>query len=84
LSISDPLAKYETVFDKVSVLFNFIYNLLTKLKVKLMSLHIFTVVQELWVPGQDLAVDEIIECFTGRSSDIVTIPSKPIPTGYKV
>jgi hypothetical protein len=28
-SISDPLAKYETVFDKVSFLFDFICNLLT-------------------------------------------------------
>lgn len=49
-----------------------------------MSSHIFTIAQELWVPGRDLAVDEIMERFTGRSSDIVTIPSKPIPTGYKV
>jgi hypothetical protein len=29
LSISDPFAKYETVFDKVSLLFNFICHLLT-------------------------------------------------------
>jgi hypothetical protein len=49
-----------------------------------MSIHIFTVVQELWIPGQDLAVDEIMERFTGQSLDIVTISSKPIPTGYKV
>jgi Transposase IS4 len=49
-----------------------------------MSVHIFTIAQELWIPGRDLAVDEIMERFTGRSSDIVTIPSKPIPTGYKV
>jgi Transposase IS4 len=28
-SISDPLAKYETVFDKVSFLFDFICNSLT-------------------------------------------------------
>jgi hypothetical protein len=49
-----------------------------------MSSHIFTIAQELWVLGRDLAVNEIIERFTGQSSDIVTIPSKPIPTRYKV
>lgn len=37
-----------------------------------------------WIPGRDVTVDEIIECFSGRSSDILTIPSKPIPTGYKI
>jgi hypothetical protein len=84
LSISDPSAKYRTVFDRVSFLISFICNLLTNQKFKPMSVHIFTIAQELWVPGRDLAVDEIMERFTGRSSDIVTIPSKPIPTGYKV
>jgi hypothetical protein len=49
-----------------------------------MSSHIFTIAQELWVPRRDLAVDEIMERFTGQSLDIVTIPSKPIPTRYKV
>jgi hypothetical protein len=37
-----------------------------------------------WIPGRDVTVDEIIERFSGRSSDILTIPSKPIPTGYKI
>jgi hypothetical protein len=36
------------------------------------------------VPGRNLAVDECMLRFTGRSFDIITIPSKPIPTGYKV
>jgi hypothetical protein len=37
-----------------------------------------------WVPGRNLAVDECMVRFTGRSYDIITIPSKPIHTGYKV
>jgi hypothetical protein len=36
-----------------------------------------------WIPGRDVAVDEFMVRFTGRSYDIITIPSKPIPTGYK-
>jgi hypothetical protein len=37
-----------------------------------------------WKPGRDLAVDEIIVRFEGRSKETTTIPNKPIPTGYKV
>ncbi len=37
-----------------------------------------------WVPGRNLAIDECMLRFTGRSYDIITIPSKPISTGYKV
>lgn len=37
-----------------------------------------------WDPGTDVAVDEAMTRFTGRSSDIVTIPCKPIATGYKI
>lgn len=37
-----------------------------------------------WNPGTDVAVDEAMTRFTGRSSDIVTIPCKPIATGYKI
>jgi len=39
---------------------------------------------KLWTPGRDIAVDECMIRFTGRSFDITTIKSKPIPTGYKV
>lgn len=37
-----------------------------------------------WNPGTDVAVDEAMTRFTGRSSDIVTIPCKPIATGFKI
>jgi Transposase IS4 len=37
-----------------------------------------------WKPGRDLAIDEIIVRFEGRSKEITTVPNKPTPTGYKV
>jgi hypothetical protein len=37
-----------------------------------------------WKPGRDLAVDEIIVRFEGRSKETTTVPNKPTPTGYKV
>jgi hypothetical protein len=38
---------------------------------------------EIWLPGRDVAIDEFLVRFQGRSSNITTIPSKPTPTGYK-
>ena len=37
-----------------------------------------------WRPGRDLAVDEAIQRFTGRSDEVVNIPSKPTPEGFKI
>jgi len=37
-----------------------------------------------WRPGRDLVVDEIIVRFEGRSKETTTVPNKPTPTGYKV
>lgn len=39
---------------------------------------------ELWTPGRDLAVDEAMCPFQGRSFDTLVIPGKPIEEGYKV
>jgi hypothetical protein len=36
------------------------------------------------MPGRDLAVDEAMERFTGKSKDTLIIPSKPISEGYKI
>jgi hypothetical protein len=47
---------------------------------KLLSLSF----QRYWKPGRDLAIDECIEGFTGRTSDIVNIPTKPTPIGFKI
>jgi hypothetical protein len=40
--------------------------------------------QQYWEPGTHVAVDECVVGFQGRSSDIVNIPSKPTPIGYKI
>ena len=39
---------------------------------------------ELWTPGRDLAVDEAMCRFQGRSYDTLVIPCKPIREGYKI
>jgi hypothetical protein len=36
-----------------------------------------------WIPGSNLIIDEVMLKFEGRSSQIITIPAKPIPTGLK-
>lgn len=40
--------------------------------------------QQLWKPGRDLAIDEAMSRFEGRSFDTLKIPGKPIDRGYKV
>ena len=37
-----------------------------------------------WKPGTHLAVDETITRFLGRAKEIVNIPSKPTPEGFKI
>jgi hypothetical protein len=37
-----------------------------------------------WIPSTHVAIDECIQGFSGRSADIVNIPSKPTPIGYKI
>jgi hypothetical protein len=49
-----------------------------------LSTHFQSVNCSVWKPGRDLAVDEIIVRFEGRSKETTTIPNKPTPTGYKV
>ena len=39
---------------------------------------------KLYTPGIHLTVDETIERFTGRASEIVNIPTKPTPEGFKI
>jgi hypothetical protein len=40
--------------------------------------------QRYWKPGRDIAIDECIEGFTGRTRDTVNIPTKPTPIGFKI
>ena len=37
-----------------------------------------------WATGTHLTVDESIQRFMGRAVEIVNIPSKPIPEGFKI
>ena len=37
-----------------------------------------------WKTGTHLAVDETIQRFMGRAKEIVNIPSKPTPEGFKI
>jgi hypothetical protein len=49
-----------------------------------MANHLCTKFKQLWIPSTHVLVDECMQGFTGRSPDIVTIPHKPTPTGYKI
>ena len=46
--------------------------------------HLRLTCRKLYNPGTHLAVDETIERFTGRASEIVNIPTKPTPEGFKI
>ena len=58
----------ESIFDRLSPLDNWLREAFKKY----------------WKPGTHLTVDETIQRFMGRSKEIVNIPSKPTPEGYKI
>ena len=67
--ISKPsLAQKETLFAKLEPLSDTLRQIFKKY----------------WKPGTHLAVDEIITRFLGRAKEIVNIPSKPTPKGFKI
>jgi Transposase IS4 len=49
---------------------------------------IFSILREkcifYWFPSTNLTVDEIMLKFEGRTTQKITIPGKPIPTGFKI
>ncbi|KAF2195359.1 hypothetical protein K469DRAFT_532321, partial [Zopfia rhizophila CBS 207.26] len=47
------------------------------------SKHLQRCSQLYWVPGRNLAVNESMQKFTGRSREITTISCKAASTGYK-
>ncbi|RKK31123.1 hypothetical protein BFJ66_g15994 [Fusarium oxysporum f. sp. cepae] len=47
------------------------------------SEHIQRVSLDLWTPGTNLAVDECMTRFTGRSYETTKVPNKPTPLGFK-
>ena len=40
--------------------------------------------QELYLPSTNIAVDEMMVNFTGRSTHTIRLPGKPISVAYKV
>lgn len=49
-----------------------------------MSSHIISINLRIWIPGSQLAADEMMLPFDGRSHEITNIPNKPHPIGVKV
>ena len=49
-----------------------------------LSNHIQNINLKHWVPGHKVAADEIMVRYDGQSKEVVTIPSKPTPTGFKI
>ena len=43
-----------------------------------------SIAMQLWRPGSEVSVDEAMIPFNGKSKEIVNLPSKPIPIGFKV
>jgi hypothetical protein len=37
-----------------------------------------------YIPGRDIAVNEVMIRYEGHAKETTTIPTKPIPTGFKV
>ena len=48
------------------------------------SKHIQQASTDLYTPGNCVSIDEGMVRFTGRSIETTTLPTKPIPVGYKV
>jgi Transposase IS4 len=43
-----------------------------------------TACQNAYIPSSDIAIDEAMVAFQGRSKDTVKLKGKPIDTGYKM
>ena len=54
------------------------------IKADQLSEHLRITFKQYWRTDTHLTVDEFIQRFMGRSEDIVNIPSKPVPEGYKI
>ena len=53
-------------------------------KLEPLSSHLQCRSQELYLPSTNVAVDEMMVNFTGRSTHTIRMPGKPIPVGYKI
>ena len=63
-----PCSAYKATFDRIDAL----------------SEHLRLLCWKYYSPGTHLAVDETIKCFMGRAPEIVNIPLKPTPEGFKI
>lgn len=68
IRFSPPCDAYKDTFGRVDAL----------------SEHLRLLCHKYYSPGAHLAVDETIERFIGRAPEIVNIPSKPTPEGFKI
>ena len=68
ISTPKPPSQNETTFEKIEPLSN----------------HLLERCLQLYKAPTDLAVDEVMVRFTGRSHDVVKLPGKPIPEGFKI
>ena len=53
-------------------------------KLEPLSDHLRVQYKKYWTTGTHLAVDETIQRFMGRAKEIVNIPTKPEPEGFKI
>ena len=53
-------------------------------KLEPLSEHLREQFKKYWATGTHLAVDETIQRFMGRAKEIVNIPTKPEPEGFKI
>ena len=85
IHVSDP-DKEGSAHTKVRLQLQILFcnKLANNIQVEPLSTHMLKQTTSYWNPGTDVAVDEAMTRFTGRSSDIVTIPNKPIATGFKI
>ncbi|CAG8633738.1 21905_t:CDS:2 [Dentiscutata erythropus] len=53
-------------------------------KLEPLASHIHKVSQQLYIPASNLAIDEMIVCFSGRSAHTFRIKNKPTPEDYRI
>lgn len=54
------------------------------MKLEPLASHVRNISQQLFIPNSNLAVDEMIARFSGRSAHTFRIKNKPTPEGYRI
>ena len=68
IRLSPSRSTYKATFDRIDAL----------------SEYLRLLCQKYYSPGTHLAVDETIKHFIGRAPEIINIPTKPTPEGFKI